>query len=209
VPARYVIWLHHDDGRTHAPPGRVARYLRRHEQTLRSRSGTSAHDVPGSLFRVTAATLAPKVVWHDLSETLNAVALPARARTALGCEQSIVPLNTVYFVPIEDEDAGFILAAYFNSLPVRCFARAIAERDKDARFRFFAWTIGVIPLPAGWMNGRVGRRVLALSRAAHDVGAIAPDAQDELDELIASAYGLSTADRQALARYDRWLRGVA
>src|SRR5690606_34082809 len=109
-----------------APP-RAARYLARHLDTLRARSGWHEGIPPGALFRLTAETLRPKVAWHDLAETVKAVALPARVRS-LGQDAPLIPLNTVYFIAARGDDEALLLAALLNSLPVRTFARAIAER---------------------------------------------------------------------------------
>ena len=136
----------------------------------------------------------PLLAWHDLASTLNAVVLPA----------GTVPLNTVYFMALPDELAH-LLCAYFNSLPVRVYARAIAERAKDAHFRFFAWTVSLLPLPAAWRGFEV-EQLRAIARAAHAAHGIAEAAQSELDAIVARAYGLGRADMRALADYDRWLR---
>lgn len=203
----HVVWVHGEMGEATLPPPRMRRYLLRHEAVLRARSGTRAGGAQGALFRVTAAALGAKVAWHDLAETLNAVALPRAVRSPLGESRPIVPLNTLYYIAVQDDAEALLLAAYFNALPVRTFARAIAERAKDARFRFFAWTIAALPLPAGWRTADAASLV-ALAAAAHEAGAIDADAAAELDDRVARAYGLGAAQRAALARFDRWLRGV-
>ncbi len=206
-PAHWVIWLHDDTGRAVAPPPRLAAYLERHRTKLEQRSGTRAGTPLGSVFRVSAEALGPKVVWHDLADTLKAVAVPGEVRTALGCGQPMVPLNTVYFIATHDERESLLLAALLNSLPVRTFARTIAERAKDARFRFFAWVLGVLPLPAAWRDGVHAQRMLGLSRAAHERGCVSADEQAELDGLVGGLYGLSAVDLEQLARFDAWLSG--
>jgi hypothetical protein len=203
--ASYVIWVHDVEGKPAAPPPRLRRYLARHDDALRARSGSRPGSPAGSLFRVSSATLGHKVVWHDLAETLNAVAVPASIRSPLGVDHAVVPLNTVYFIATEDADQALLLAAYFNSLPVRTFARAIAERAKDARFRFFAWTVAALPLPLAWQHN--ARALLDLSRKAHADGALESDRVAELDDIVRSAYGLGPEDARALAEYDAWLRG--
>jgi hypothetical protein len=167
---RSVIWTHGDDGRATASCGpRLRRYLERHAEALARRTGARAM-APGAIYRVSADTLANKVAWHDLAPTLRAVALPGRVRSGLGETGPLVPLNTVYFIPFTSPDRAHVLAAILNSTPVRTFARAIAERAKDARFRFFAWTIGALPLPGSWDVGPAAARLLDLSRRAHLAG---------------------------------------
>lgn len=212
----HVVWLRDDAGRPTPAPPRMARYLERHVRRLR-RAGRPKHAAPGTIQRVSAHTLGPKVAWHDLAETLKAVALPARVRDPLGGIRPLIPLNTVYFAAVRDRDDGLVLAALLNATPVRTFVRAIAERAKDARFRFFAWTVAVLPLPAGLFPDRrawssaggsaIRRRLLELSTAAHEAGTLTPDEAGELDALVAAAYGLSADDMSAIGGFDAWLRG--
>ena len=206
----HLIWLHDDT--TAAPreaPPRTARFLARHDATLRARSGWTPATPIGSVFRASSATTCPKVAWQDLADDLKAVAIPARVRGPAGREVPVIPLNTVYFIPTSSYDEALRLAALLNSLPVRTFARAIAERAKDARFRFQAWTIALIPLPAGWDEGELGNELLELSRAAHEGGGLEQDDERRLDDVVASLYGLSTDDLHALRAFDLWLKGKA
>ena len=118
-------------------------------------------------------------------------------------------LNTVYFLPAADRDAALLLAGLLNSLPARVFARAIAERAKDARFRFFAWTLSCLPVPDGWREGPGAEEMLAISAGAHEAGGIEPGAAARLDELAGALYGLGAEEMAAMASFDRWLRGEA
>jgi hypothetical protein len=176
---------------------------------LERRSGTRAGGAPGSIFRAGPVTLAPKVAWQDLASDLEAVVIPGLARDGLGGHAPIVPLNTIYFLPIQDQAAAWIMAGILNSLPVRTFARAIAERAKDARFRFFAWTIACLPLPAQWCADPSSDRIRSISEAAHADGAIQDAARAELDKAVARLYRLTTSELDALAAFDAWLRGPA
>jgi hypothetical protein len=119
-----------------------------------------------------------------------------------------VPLNTVYFIATRDTRESMILSAYLNSLPLRVFARAIAERAKDAHFRFFAWTIAVLPLPADWRDGAVAARLCEIAAAAHEAGALPAGARAELDALVADAFAIDDAGRASLAAFDAWLAGA-
>jgi hypothetical protein len=202
----HVVWCHDEGGKPAEPGPRLVAYLERHRARLEARSGYRAGLPLGVVFRLAPETLGPKVVWHDLSDTLRAVALPATVRFA-GADRELVPLNTVYFLPTPDHEAAILLAGLLNALPVRTFARAVAERAKDARFRFFAWTISALPLPEAWREGPAGEEVAALSAGAHRAEGIAPADQDRLDRAVAALYGLDADDLEALARFDAWLRG--
>jgi hypothetical protein len=204
----FVVWNHGDDGRPVPAPPRMARYLARHAPVLASRSGAQRGFPAGALFRVTGDTLAPKVAWHDLSDTLRAVALPERVRSTLGETGPLIPLNTVYFVPVQAPERALLLAAYLNSTPVRTFARAFAERAKDARFRFFAWTVAALPVPHDWEEGAAASALIGIARQAHADGGLDPNDAARLDELVARRYGLRESDREAIQSFDRWLRGI-
>jgi hypothetical protein len=158
--------------------------------------------------RVSPATLGHKVVWRDIAETLQAAAVPARARGDEGRPVPVIPLNTVYFVAVPDADTALLLSAYLNSMPLRTFARAAAERAKDAHFRFFAWTVGLLPLPRQWRD-LYAPELRDIASAARDAGGISSVQQARLDALVARAYGLGDAEMTALLAFDAWLAGRA
>jgi hypothetical protein len=159
---------------------RLSKYLSKHGRTL---ADVPKVDEPRAM-----------LAWHDLANTLKAVVVP----------RGVVPLNTVYFIPV-DEDIAHLLAAYFNSLPLRTFARAIAERAKDAHFRFFAWTVSLLPLPAAWRSVDAAR-LQELSRMAHARGTLETASQTELDSIVARAFSLNRSQVRALESFDSWLR---
>lgn len=203
-PDGFVVWSYDQDGRYHEPTPRLEAYLARHATRLGRRSGGAGSGA--TLYRVSRDALGPRVVWHDLADRLKAVAVPATVRTPFGRSAPVVPLNTVYFIPVgDDAEAGF-LAALLNSLPVRCFVRAIAERAKDARFRFFAWTVAVLPLP-GMAPRELTERMVRIAADAHAAGAIDDDAQEELDSTVAALYRLDDAAVAAIRSFDDWLSG--
>src|SRR5690606_21033305 len=104
-------------------------------------------------------------------------------------------------------DDALRLAALLNSLPVRTFARAIAERAKDARFRFQAWSVSLLPLPHTWAEDDIADELLQLSRHAHANAGLDHDATRRLDLIVASLYGLEADELAALHEFDSWLRG--
>lgn len=197
---RYVLWTPRNDDPRAVPPPRLKRFLSRHAAAL--------NQVPlqlGTLQRLSSGMYGHKVVWSDLASDLRAAAVPESIRTVAGSDAPVIPLNTVYFIAARCERTALLLAGYLNSMPVRTFARAIAERAKDAHFRFFAWTIAVLPLPTCWQDGAAADRVVELSRQAHDAGGIQPAARAELDDVIGRAYGLDAVHMESLAAFDAWL----
>ena len=195
--ARLICSSADGQGRRRGLPPRTTAYLKRHASTLSQRTAYEG-------VRVSADSLGHKVVWQDIADTLNAVAMPAVQRD----RYSAVPLNTVYFIAVPDETTAYLLAAYMNSLPVRTLARAAAERAKDARFRFFAWTVATLPLPSRWTACHVDA-LIAMSRQAHEQGGLNAVQQARLDALVADCYGLSDSDMTALLSFDAWLAGRA
>lgn len=159
---------------------RLTKYLKKH--------GCTPSDI------ASAPNVLPAVAWHDLANTLKAVVVPA----------DVVPINTVYFIA-SDTATVHLLCAYFNSTPLRTYARCIAERAKDAHFRFFAWTVSMLPLPSCWRSFEA-KRLREISEAAHARHGIDDAMQRELDDIVARAYALTRADTRALNEFDAWLR---
>jgi hypothetical protein len=201
-----LIWVPAHERPGVPTPMRTARYLARHSSVLRDRCNGGAGRGDGRVLHAGPSLLADKVVWQDIADDLHAAAVPATVRGDDGEAVPVIPLNTVYYVAVPDPAAASALAALLNSLPLRVFARAAAERAKDARFRFFAWTLAVLPLPAGWREARLRSRLQQVSAAAHDAAGIAPGQQALLDESVAAAFGLSSAHLDALREFDAWLR---
>lgn len=202
---RHVAWCH--DATTaepRHPPPRMAAYLERHRAALRRRSPWREGLPDGVLGRVSAATLGHRVAWRDLAPRLEAVWLPATARSGIGCERPLIPLNTVYFVPVPEPDA-LVLAAFLNALPARVMTRAIAERAKDARFRFFAWVVGLVPLPTDWRGSALAAELRELSREAHARRGADRELRRRIDDVACAMLSLDPRDRRALRRFDRWL----
>jgi hypothetical protein len=203
-----VAWCHDARAKAASAPPRLGRYLEGHRERLEGRTGWRGGMPLGALFRLAPETLGPKVAWHDLSDTLRAVALPATVRVE-GEDRELIPLNTVYFLPTPDHERAVLLAGLLNSLPVRTMARALAERAKDARFRFFAWTLSALPLPLAWSDTVAACEIGEISAAAHRDRGLDDTAAARLDAAVARLYNLSDADLGALQRFDAWLRGSA
>ena len=78
----------------------------------------------------------PKVVWRDISEKLEACFVKA-------CE--CIPINTIYYIPVEDDETGYLLAAYLNSSMVRDWCYARAAHAQNGYRRYFAWVVADLP----------------------------------------------------------------
>jgi hypothetical protein len=199
-PARHLLWTPHNDDPSATAPPRLRRFLRRHRGWLRQEQ----HE-PGVLQRLSLMTLGHKVVWSDLATDLRAAAVPSSVRCVTGADVPLVPLNTVYFLATSSMRESLLLAAYLNSLPLRVFARAIAERAKDCHFRFFAWTIAVLPLPCDWRDNDSAEPLLELSETAHRRGGMTDHDAAELDRLVARGFTLDPDGYERLVQFDEWL----
>jgi hypothetical protein len=196
---RHLLWAPgNDDVRATTPP-RLARFLHRHRARIGAGDGAGVMIRPGSL------PTGHRVVWSDLASDLRAAALPVSVRGLNGRPVPVVPLNTVYYADVAAADDAMLLAALLNALPVRVFARAIAERAKDAHFRFFAWTMALVPLPPDWRRADGAGRLIALARTAHARQAMLRPEQQELDAIVARAFGLSADELLRLQSFDAWL----
>lgn len=203
LTSRHVLWAPLNSSPGAETPPRLRRFLARHREALQQ----PAHQL-GALHRISEHVHRHKVVWSDLAADLRAAPLAPRVRTRAGIELPVIPLNTVYFIPVACERDALLLAAYMNSLPFRTFARAIAERAKDAHFRFFAWVISVLPLPRDWRAGAFAEPLLDLARLGVAGNGLQEDEQNELDRLVGRAYGLDAQCMDAITGFHLWLRGT-
>jgi hypothetical protein len=199
---RHVLWTPHNDDGSAPSPRRLTTFLKRHAAALRQPA-----DRIGALQRLSGGMFGHKVVWSDLASDLRAAAVPCTVRDVTGIDCPIVPMNTVYFIATADDRDALLLAGYLNSSLLRTFARAIAERAKDAHFRFFAWTIAMLPLPLHWREGVAADRIVEISRAAHSTRAIDPASRFELDDIVAGMYDLTASEATSIHAFDDWLSG--
>lgn len=167
-------------------PESLARYFYKHQKRLRKRSDHKPGAPLWQIFRVSAQIMAPKVVWRDISPTLEAALAPA----------DVVPLNTVYFIALADVRRAAIVAALFNSAPMRAFAFALAERARGGWRRHFAWVIRLLPLPARiatFVQGGDDAELLGFAAEFSRAGDAAPSAAlcRRFDEFAGACWGLS------------------
>lgn len=201
-PSSALLWTHDDEVAAPLvePPAALLEALEGHIESLQSRTGLHSHEGWWRIFRTGPHLFGPKVVWRDIGRRLEAAAVPATTSME-GEERAMIPLNTVYFMPVACESQALVLAAWLNSAPVRRFANALAERAAGGHRRFFAWVISLLPLPDMMARALRDRRsweramnqesiIEALwlhSRALHQSGAD-PDRERAIDGLVESLY---------------------
>ena len=139
-PKAHILLAHawEDLGKARQDLGpNTAAYIASYADELRKRRGLERR-LPQALAGCSDHLRSPKVVWRDISTELEAAYVE---------DPRIIPLNTVYYIPVKDADEGLLLAAYLNSDAVRKFCRLKAEHARGGYRRYFAWLIAETPWP--------------------------------------------------------------
>jgi len=134
-----------------------------------------------------------KVAWKDLSRGVAAAVLP----DVVHVDQRpfpLIPNQTLYALDAVSLDEAYVFAAMLNSTVAGALLVAVAERAKDAHFRYFGRTVAAMPYAdprPEW------ERLARLSRRAHQ-GA---DLRDEIDQVVARLYGVTIAELATLRSF--------
>ncbi len=134
-----------------------------------------------------------KVAWKDLSRGVAAAVLPDAVNIG-GESFPLVPNQTLYAIDAVSMDEAYAIAAILNSTIAGALLLCVAERAKDAHYRYFGRTVGAMPLPA---LAPEFDRLVRLSRRAHrgaDVG-------DEIDRVVARLYGVTDDELDVLREF--------
>jgi methylase of polypeptide subunit release factors len=130
-----------------------------------------------------------KVAWKDVSRGMAAVVLPDVVEGTI----PLIPNQTLYFLDAVSFNEAFAISAVLNSIIADALLLAVAERAKDAHFRYFGRTVARMPLPPLVANDELIR----LSRRAHQ----RRDVREELDRVVAALYGVSERELQMLREF--------
>lgn len=182
-------------------PPALSQALEPYQDKLQRRSGLGPRDPWWRLLRTGPHLMTHKVAWRDISTRLEAVALPARVQDH-GQSAPLVPLNTVYYLPVRSREEALVLAALFNAGPVRALAAQLCERASKGYLHFFAWVICMLPLPPAlamalrspshWQQAMERcaelRQLLRLSQALHLARGATDAQQEQLDALVLQLY---------------------
>ena len=134
-----------------------------------------------------------KVAWKDLSRGVAAAVLPDVVHVD-GQAFPLIPNQTLYAIDTASLDEAYAIAAVLNSSVAGALLIAVAERAKDAHYRYFGRTVAALP----WPDLRPdGDRLSRLSRRAH-VGA---NVMRQIDEVVAGAYGVTADERAVLSAF--------
>ncbi len=131
-----------------------------------------------------------KVVWKDLSRGMAAAVLPDVVSID-GRAIPLVPNQTLYSVDASSLSEAHAMAALLNSTIADALLLCIAERAKDAHFRYFGRTVARIPAPRIELESDEWSRLVRAARHAHH----------EVDTVVASLYGVTGPELDILRRF--------
>jgi hypothetical protein len=131
-----------------------------------------------------------KVVWKDLARGMSAAVLPDVVHVD-GRAIPLIPNQTLYSIDTSSLSEAYAIAALLNSTIADALLLCIAERAKDAHFRYFGRTVARIPLPRLEQDSDAWSRLVRAARRAHH----------EVDDVVASLYGVTTAELEVLRRF--------
>ena len=134
-----------------------------------------------------------KVAWKDLSRGLAAAVLPDAVHVR---EQPVplIPNQTLYALDAASLDEAYLISAILNSTVAGALLVSVAERAKDAHYRYFGRTVATLPWPGVQPEAE---RLTRLARRAHR-GA---DVAEALDEVVARLYGVAPAELDVLRAF--------
>ena len=98
----------------------------------------------------------------------------------------LIPNQTLYSIDTSSLSEAYAIAALLNSTIADALLLCIAERAKDAHFRYFGRTVARLPLP----RLDTFDALVRLARRAHQ----RRDVREELDRVVAALYGVSECE---------------
>jgi N-6 DNA Methylase len=134
-----------------------------------------------------------KVAWKDLSRGVAACVLPDAVEVN-GANIPLVPNQTLYSLDCASIDEAYAIAAILNSTVAGALLLSVAERAKDAHYRYFGRTVAAMPYPdaaAEW------DALVRLSRRAHRGAGV----NDAIDAAVARLYGVSDDELATLRTF--------
>jgi len=173
--SRWMLW----------PPAKGWRKPPRWLQHLARLRGMDAKEFRLSFVRPEHVGM--KVAWKDLSRGMAAAVLPDVV-SAAGRVFPLVPNQTLYMVDAVTLDEAWVIAAILNSTIAGALLVCVAERAKDAHYRYFGRTVAAMPFPDA--HPEWDRLVRAARRGHRD-----------LDAIVARLYGVSESELATLRAF--------
>ena len=199
----YIIWTHDDNGsvreRGQLPPY-AEEYFDRDDikKTLLHRSDYKEGQPPWVIFRVSKDKLEDKVAWQKISKAVEATYLPSEHEDASLGFRKLIADSSLYFISVKNRKLGYALAGILNSTPVRTYAATYVNRTGAAYCQYFAWVIGLIPVPNKVIEKHATKVVSKKlhRKAGEDVRALR-----KLDEIAAKLYGLTKNELRIMCKF--------
>jgi hypothetical protein len=134
-----------------------------------------------------------KVAWKDLSRGMAATVLPDVVHIGEHAFP-LIPNQTLYAIDAVSIDEAYVFAAMLNSTIAGALLVSVAERAKDAHYRYFGRTVAAMPWPdlePEW------DRLVRLSRRAHR----GVDLSSDIDAAVARLYRVTGEELTVLAAF--------
>lgn len=187
----YLIWTHDDETGKVLPdlPPKAKAYFQQHERALKARSDWRQGMPIWQVFRVNRQKLNAKVVWQELSNRLDAVPVPEHHPFEEDDPRLLIPLQTVYLIPVPEGSHPASLAILLSSGVANAFFASFAERARGAYFRHISSVVGLLPVP----------RLDSLAELKEGT---------EQDRQVGRVYGLESQELAALQEYAEFIRSA-
>ncbi|HEX8410257.1 MAG TPA: N-6 DNA methylase [Thermoanaerobaculia bacterium] len=134
-----------------------------------------------------------KVAWKDLSRGMAAAVLPDVVHID---EQALplIPNQTLYALDATTLDEAYVITAILNSTIAGALLVCVAERAKDAHYRYFGRTVAALPFPN---PAAEYDRLLRLGRRAWR----GTDVMEDIDAAVARLYGVAPDELATLREF--------
>jgi hypothetical protein len=183
---RVIVWAYAGQAPLERLPPAAAAYFAERAGALAARSDHRGA-LPWSVFRVPAGLAGHRVVWSDIARRPAGVVLD---ETPLS---NAIPINTCYVARAPDRGSALVIAAVLNTTWAWATARVTADEAQSGYRRMNARVIGRMPFPPGRTRAGLAQLAAHAHRAEHAD-------QDDLDDAVADALGLTAVHRDALRR---------
>jgi hypothetical protein len=154
-----------------------------------------------SMFAISEDTFSPyKVIWPRMGTKIRASVVSKRNDPFLG-EKSLIPCDTVTFVPFESSDEAHYFCACMNSAPVQYWIASFSPGGRGFGSPSVLKNVGISkynPLRA------LHRKLVKLSRACHRTAEKHPKSlsgyETRIDELTAKLWGITDKELRAIQK---------
>jgi hypothetical protein len=219
-----IIWTHDDKtaGVLETLPKRAEAHFTNHAKELQGRDDYKEGMPIWTVFRVSPEKLGLKVAWKKYGTEMQSAMVEREHSLKLTGGKLLVPLQTVYFIPVDRREDGLLMAGVFNSVPFKTLMMSFAVRARGAYFHYTAWIVGLGVLPVSsstieesWKNyhGEAAEpqtleQIVRLSKTLHsDISATERSrSADQLERAVAKAFHLTANESKTLQDYYAFMR---